>query len=103
MWGVNLPVSEVHGMPQEKIQSIGCPAEGIVSVDEELAMYTDENEKETVKEALGHLREAGLVEVLIVIGLYAMLARLMKGLRVDDDPEIPGPKGLIGGAITATR
>ncbi|KAH8433010.1 carboxymuconolactone decarboxylase family protein [Aspergillus melleus] len=115
-WDVNLPVSEAHGMPQDKIQRIGCPASSVVSgkgpwtdrervllrlVDEQLAKYT--NAEETIREALGCLSEGALVEVLIVIGLYATLARLIKGLRIDDDPEVPGLKELIGGAITATE
>ena len=30
-WDVNLPVSEVHGMPREKIENIGCSIEDVLS------------------------------------------------------------------------
>ncbi|PLB53812.1 hypothetical protein P170DRAFT_504726 [Aspergillus steynii IBT 23096] len=112
-WDVNVPVAEVHGMPREKIKSIGRTLEDgkgpwterdrilIRLVDEQLARYT--NKEETVRQALGILNEGELVEVLIVIGVYAVLARLIKGLRVDDDPPIRGLKDLIRRSITATE
>ena len=70
-------------------------------VDEQLATYS--NEETTVQDALRILSTEELVDVIIVIGVYALLARLMKGLRVDDDAEIPDLKQKLRGAITATR
>lgn len=115
-WDVNIPVAEIHNMPQEKIDNIRCTTEEVVSgkgpwtdrdrillrlVDEQLATYS--NEETTVHDALKILSNEELVEVIIVIGVYALLARLMKGLRVDDDAEIPDLKEKLRGAITATR
>ncbi|KAJ5301909.1 hypothetical protein PENANT_c062G05543 [Penicillium antarcticum] len=116
-WDVNLPVAEVHNMPQEKIDNMGCPASVIHDtsqgpwtardrvllrmVDEQLATYT--NEEKTIQDALELLGADMVVEVIIVIGIYALLARLMKGLRVDDDAEIPGLKEKIRDSITPTR
>ncbi|KAJ5220748.1 uncharacterized protein N7469_009635 [Penicillium citrinum] len=116
-WDVNIPVAEVHEMPPEKIDSIACPGEEIYNtdhgpwtdrdrilirlVDEQLATYS--NEEKTIKESVEMLGSDMVVEVLIVIGIYALLARLIKGLRIDDDPEIPDLKEKIQKAITATK
>lgn len=104
-------------MPPEKIDSIACPGEEIYNtdhgpwtdrdrilirlVDEQLATYS--NEEKTIKESVEMLGSDMVVEVLIVIGIYALLARLIKGLRIDDDPEIPDLKEKIQKAITATK
>ncbi|KAJ5851864.1 uncharacterized protein N7529_011249 [Penicillium soppii] len=116
-WDVNIPVAEVHNMPQEKIENIGCPISVIHDtsqgpwtlrdrvllrmVDEQLSTYT--NEEKTIQDALELLGADMVVEVIIIIGIYALLARLIKGLGVDDDPEIPDLKEKIREAITATR
>ena len=116
-YDVNLPVAEVHNMPQEKIDNIASPTSVIQDttqgpwtardrvllrlVDEQVATY--KNEEKTVQDAVELLGTDMVVEVIIVIGIYALLARLIKGLRVDDDAEIPGLKEKIKGAITATR
>lgn len=112
-YDVNLPVAEAYGFPQEKSDSIGCSIQEVCEgkgpwterdrvilrlVDEQLATY--DNEPKTVKEALKLLSVEDLVEVLIVIGVYALLARVIKGLKVDDDEEIPGLKEKIRTAIT---
>jgi alkylhydroperoxidase family enzyme len=116
-WDVNLPVAEVYEMPQEKIDDMACPAEDILDhgkgpwtdrdrvllrlVDEQLATYS--NEEKTVGDAVQELGPDLVVEALIVIGLYALLARVLNGLRVDDDPEVPDLKEKIKRAITATK
>lgn len=116
-YDVNLPVAEIHNMPQEKIDNITSPTSVIQDttqgpwtardrvllrlVDEQLAYYT--NEEKTVQDAVELLGSEMVVEVIIVIGIYALLARVIKGLRVDDDAEIPGLKEKLKGAITATR
>lgn len=116
-WDVNIPVAEVHDMPQEKVDSIACPGEEIYNtshgpwtdrdriliriVDEQLATYS--NEEKSIQEGVEILGSDIVVEVIIVIGIYALLARLIKGLRIDDDPEIPDLKEKIKKAITATK
>ena len=112
-YDVNLPVAEAHGFPQAKIDAIGssiqdvCDGKGTWTerdriilriVDEQLATY--DNAPETVKEALKLLSVEELVEVLIVIGIYALLARVIKGLKVDDDKEIPNLREKTKTAIT---
>ena len=99
-------------MPQEKIDNIRCTTEEVVSgkgpwtdrdrillrlVDEQLATYS--NEETTVHDALEILSNEELVEVIIVIGVYVLLARLMKGLRIDDDAEIPDLKEKLRGKL----
>lgn len=116
-YDVNIPVAEVYNMSKEKIDNIACPSSVVHDisqgpwtardrillrmVDEQLATYT--NEEKTIQDAVEILGTDMVVEVLIIIGVYGLLARLIKGLRVDDDPEIPGLKEKIKSAITATR
>jgi alkylhydroperoxidase family enzyme len=110
---VNLPVAEVHGFPQAKIDAIGCSIQDVIEgkgpwtdrdrvilrlIDEQLATY--DNKPETVKDALKLLSVEHLVEVLMMIGIYAMLARVIKGLKVDDDKPTPDLKEKIKAAIT---
>ncbi len=104
MYDVNLPVSELYEMDQAKIDAIGASRESVVAgegpwterdrlilriVDEQLATYT--NQTETIEEAKKFLSDAELVEVLIIIGAYCMLARVLRGLKVDDDQPIRPP------------
>ena len=110
---VNLPVAEVFGFPEEKIQEIGCSRQAVRQgkgpwtprdrvilriVDEQLDTY--ENQPDTITDALNVLSVEELVEVLMMIGIYALLARVMKALKVDDDPPTPDLKGKIRTAIT---
>ena len=111
-YDVNLPVAEVYEMPQEKIDAMGCPAEDIRSgrgpwserdrlilriVDEQLKTYT--NEPQTITDALEVLKKEELVEVLIILGTYALIARVINALKIDDDPPIPGLKEMLRKAV----
>lgn len=113
-YDVNLPVAEVYEMPQAKIDEMGCSAEDVRNgigpwterdrlilriVDEQLATYT--NEVQTIKDALQVLSAEDLVEVLIILGTYALIARVIRGLKIDDDPEIPGLKDMLRKAVTS--
>ena len=113
-YDVNLPVAEVYGMPQEKIDLMGCSVEDVKTgkgpwttrervilrvVDEQLASYT--NEEQTIKEAVEILGTEDLVEVLIILGTYALIARVINALRIDDDPPIPGLKDMLKKAVTS--
>jgi alkylhydroperoxidase family enzyme len=104
MFDVNLPVSELYEMDPAKIAAIGCTAESVVNgegpwserdrlllriVDEQLATYT--NEPTTIQDAQQVLTDAEVVEVLIIIGTYSTLARILRGLKVDDDQPIRPP------------
>ncbi|KAF9883234.1 hypothetical protein FE257_003828 [Aspergillus nanangensis] len=116
-WDVNIPVAEIYEMSQDKIDHIACSSERVLDntqgpwtardrtvlrlVDEQLATYT--NQPSTILDAVDVLGPDLVVEVLIVIGLYALLARLINGLKIDDDLEIPNLKERIRGAITETR
>ncbi|KAL3471100.1 AhpD-like protein [Aspergillus californicus] len=110
---VNQPVAEVFGFPQEKMDAVGCSIQDVLSgkgpwtdrdrvilrlIEEQLETY--DNKPETVKDALKLLSVKELVEVLMMIGIYALLARVIKGLKVDDDPPIPDLKEKIKAAIT---
>lgn len=114
-YDVNLPVAEVYDMPQEKIHAIGsCTAQQVREgkgpwtarerlilrvVDEQLETYT--NEPRTIQDALQVLTKEDLVEVLIILGTYAMIARVINGLKIDDDPPIPGLKDMLKKAVTS--
>ena len=113
-YDVNRPVANVYGMEQAKIDAIDhqmsaddikggkgpwTPRERIVLriVDEQLSTYT--NEPETIKTALEILSVAELVETLIILGTYAMIARVIRALHIDDDAEIPGLEDMLRKAI----
>jgi alkylhydroperoxidase family enzyme len=111
-YDVNLPVAEVYEMPQEKIDAMSCPAEDVRNrkgpwserdrlilriVDEQLKSYT--NEPQTINDALEVLTKEDLVEVLIILGTYALIARVINALKIDDDPPIPGLKDMLRKAV----
>lgn len=103
-WDVNEPVARINGMEQTKLDAMGEPpvtvqkdAAGIWSdrekailklVDEQLTSYT--NEPETVENAKKLMTVEELVEIYILLGVYTLIARITKGLRIDLDAEIPG-------------
>ncbi|KAI3056367.1 hypothetical protein CBS147352_2447 [Aspergillus niger] len=93
---VNKPVAEVFGFPQEKFNAIGCSIEDVM--EEQLSTY--DNKRETVKDALKLLSVGDVVEVLMIIGVYALLARVINGLKVDEDEPIPDLKEKIKTAIS---
>ncbi|PWY75198.1 hypothetical protein BO94DRAFT_209731 [Aspergillus sclerotioniger CBS 115572] len=112
-YDVNLPVAEVFGFPPDKIQAMGCSLQDVLQgkgpwthrdrvilriVDEQLDTY--ENKPDTITDALKVLSVEELVEVLLMIGIYASLARVMKALKVDDDHPTPDLKEKIRSAIT---
>ncbi|EOD50188.1 putative mitochondrial enoyl reductase protein [Neofusicoccum parvum UCRNP2] len=102
---VNLPVAELYELGQDKLDALrwGTAAgvrggEGpwtareraiLRVVDEQLATYT--NEPATIAEALQLLSVEELVECIVIVGTYALLARVNRGLRVDDDQPIRPP------------
>nr|POF21859.1 hypothetical protein CFP56_72643 [Quercus suber] len=105
-YDVNLPVAELYNMSDDKISAMDCSPESIVNgegpwnerdrlilriVDEQLATYT--NEPQTIKDALKIMSHEDLVEILIILGTYALIARVIRGLKIDDDEPIR-PKGL---------
>jgi alkylhydroperoxidase family enzyme len=114
-YDVNLPVAEVYEMPQEKIAAItSCTSQQVRDgkgpwtererlilriVDEQLETYT--NEPKTVRDALQVLTKEDFVEVLIILGTYALIARVINGLKIDDDPPIPGLKDMLRKAVTS--
>ncbi|RAH72223.1 uncharacterized protein BO66DRAFT_390346 [Aspergillus aculeatinus CBS 121060] len=112
-WDVNVPVAEAFGFPPEKAEAMGCSAQDVVEgkgpwsererailrlVDEQLKGTT--NKPDTVKEALQHLDVDEVVEVLVMTGIYAMLAGVMRGLKIDDDEVIPDFQEKIRSAVS---
>lgn len=113
-YDVNRPVANVYGMPQAKLDAIDnkMSPEDVKSgkgpwterdriilriVDEQLATYT--NEPETIVAARRILTVGELVEVLIILGTYALIARVIRGLKIDDDAEIPGLEDMLRKAV----
>lgn len=113
-WDVNAPVASVHGMRQAKMDAVKVCYEidlrkddAVFSereklllrvVDEQLGTYA--NEDVTMKAALQILSPAELVETIMVIGFYAMIARLIRAVGIDPDEEIPGLEGMIKTGVT---
>ncbi|KAF7541769.1 hypothetical protein G7054_g254 [Neopestalotiopsis clavispora] len=115
-WDVNAPVARLNGMSEAKLEAIQRTAHGgpeavaaaslfterdaaiLRLVDEQLASYN--NQLTTVDEAKCHLTVEELVEVYIVLGVYVLIARITKGLRIDLDGEIPGLEDSLKGVVT---
>ena len=121
-WEVNAPVAKVHGMSEEVMDTVGaCKDVGVPGdsadvddgmdgflskrqwlilrlVDEQLDSYTNRNA--TMKAVLDCLSPAELVETIIVIGFYVMIARLIKAVGIDEDAEIPGLEDMIKAGVT---
>jgi len=117
-YDVNLPVAELYDMGDEKIAAMRCSPESVRNgegpwsdrdrvilriVDEQLVTYT--NEPETIMEALQILTKEELVEVLIILGTYALIARVIRGLKIDDDRPIrpPGLMEMLKKSVTETK
>ncbi|KAL8989990.1 MAG: hypothetical protein Q9177_001245 [Variospora cf. flavescens] len=112
-WDVNAPVARVHGMSAEIMEQVAVcqrisPGDGqtvfnerqrriLKLVDEQLQTYA--NEPATVKSLLEHLSYAELVEAIYIIGLYVMIARLVKSVGIDLDGEIPGLDNMIRAGV----
>jgi alkylhydroperoxidase family enzyme len=45
---------------------------------------------DTFQEVSRHLDEASIVELSLSVGFWGMVARLLEGLQVEIDPELPG-------------
>lgn len=105
-YDVNLPVAEIFNLGEEKIASMGMSAAKVRQgegpwterqrlilriVDEQLSTYS--NAPGTIRDALEVLTKEHLVEVLIILGTYATIARVINGLKIDDDQPIR-PEGL---------
>ncbi|KAI5867004.1 AhpD-like protein [Durotheca rogersii] len=115
-WDVNAPVARINGMPEEKLTALkrtagkgpaAVEAEPLFSardrailgiVDEQLATYN--NTVETVNQAKAVLSVEDIVEVYVVLGVYVLIARITKGLRIDLDGEIAGLDGHLKGVVT---
>ncbi|KAI4858624.1 AhpD-like protein [Hypoxylon rubiginosum] len=105
-WDVNAPVARINGMPEAKLIALKQTAGKAASVieveeaftdrdrsilrlvDEQLATYN--NTEETINKAKELLSVEELVEVYVVLGVYVLIARITKGLRIDLDGDIPG-------------
>ncbi|KAF7593903.1 hypothetical protein BBP40_010605 [Aspergillus hancockii] len=103
LFGINEPVSRVHGMGEEKIEALrkGLKSEELFAmgtwserqqclikiVDESVTTWT--NTEETIAWARTLLTDDEIVEVFIVLGFYSMIARITRGLRVQKDAPIP--------------
>ncbi|KAL8728426.1 MAG: hypothetical protein Q9166_005388 [cf. Caloplaca sp. 2 TL-2023] len=112
-WDVNAPVARVHGMSVEVMKQVALCQEIIPGddqkvfderqrrilkfVDEQLQTYA--NDPETVRSLLEYLSYAELVEAILVIGLYVMIARLIKSVGIDADGEIPGLEDMIRAGV----
>ncbi|KAL2751779.1 hypothetical protein ACRALDRAFT_213734 [Sodiomyces alcalophilus JCM 7366] len=114
LFSINEPVSKVFEMGAEKIDALrkGLKSEELFAmgtwterqqciitlVDESLATFT--NKEETITWAKSLMSEDEVVELFIVLGMYSMLARLTRGLRVQPDPPIPHLEQTASRAIT---
>ena len=114
-WDVNAPVATVHGMQPAKMNAVKscCDIDPksndgelfsmrekliLRVVDEQLQTYS--NESATMESVLGVLDPAEFVETIMVIGFYAMIARLIRAVGIDPDDEIPGLEDMIQAGVT---
>lgn len=114
LFSINEPVSKAFEMGAEKIDALrkGLKSEELFAmgswserqqciitlVDESLATFT--NKEETITWAKTLMTDDEVVELIIVLGMYSMLARLTRGLRVQPDPPIPNLEQTALRAIT---
>lgn len=115
-WEVNAPVARLNGMPEAKLdalkRTVGAAAEDIAGeplfserdrvilhlVDQQLATYN--NDVQTVNNAKQLLTTEELVEVYVVLGVYVLIARITKALRIDMEGEIPGLEDALKNVVT---
>lgn len=115
-YDVKIPVTEIHEMPRAKIDAMGCSAEDVRNgtgpwterdrlilsvVDEQLGEYT--NDPQTIKDALKVLSVEDLVEILMIMGTYALIVRVIRALETNNDAEIPGLKDMLDEAATSEK
>ena len=103
LFSINAPVSRAFEMGADKIDALskGLKSEELLAmgvwserqqciitlVDESIATFT--NKEETIAWAKSLMSDDEVVELFIVLGMYSMLARLTRGLRVQPDPPVP--------------
>jgi hypothetical protein len=113
-WDVNEPVARINGMSKPKLDSMGATSEAVQAdeagiwsardkailkvIDEQLKAYT--NEPETIANVRQFISVEELVEIYIILGAYALIARITRGLRIDLDGEIPGLEDSLRKMIT---
>ncbi|KAG8625557.1 hypothetical protein KVT40_005958 [Elsinoe batatas] len=115
-WDVNSPVALINGMSDAKLQALRDTRAGgdVVSesklfnsrekaildlVDQQLATY--DNTEEVVEQAQAFLSKEELVEAYVVLGVYVLIARITKALKIDMDDEIPGLEEHLKTVVTA--
>lgn len=102
-WDVNEPVAACFGLEDDDFRAI---REGDFESGSRKARFNDRqrivlvmiNELEACKEvkdltltkAVQLIGESGVMEVLMIHGVYSLLARVMKSCKIDFDNEIPG-------------
>ncbi|KAK8018776.1 hypothetical protein PG991_007966 [Apiospora marii] len=115
-WEVNAPVARLNGMPETKLdalkRTVGGGPEAVAGeplfskrdrvilhlVDQQLATYN--NDVPTVESAKKLLTTEELVEVYVVMGVYVLIARITKALRIDLEGEIPGLEDALKNVVT---
>lgn len=113
-FSVNEPVARVYELGDQKIEALrkGLKSEELFAmgvwserqqciitlVDESLATYT--NKEETVLWAKKLITEDQIVEVYIVLGMFSTIARITRGLRVQQDPPIENLDKFIRDGVT---
>jgi len=114
-WDVNVPVATVHGMQPAKMNAVRlCCDIDLKEIDDEIfstreklilrvadeQLETYTNGDATMKAVLEVLSPAELVETIMVISFYAMIARLIRAVGIDPDGEIPGLEEKIRAGVT---
>ena len=99
-WDVNEPVARIFGFDDGKLQLIRegnlsspeCFTDRQRLLGEMVEQLVKENKvsESTMHHAKDVLGNAGVMEVLMIHGIYALLAKVMLSARIDFDPSIPG-------------
>ena len=100
-WDVNEPLARLLGFDtDEKVdlvrtgnlsnQSLFTDRHRLINRMVYQLVQNDKVDETTVLEAKGIFGDTGVVEIIMIHGIYGLLAKLMRSAKIDFDPQIPG-------------
>lgn len=100
-WHVHAPIAIKAGIPDLAVESIRQGKEPKLASDDEWAVYAFVTElylnrkvsDATYRNALRHLKETGLVDLVGILGYYALISMTIKAFEVPVPPNAEEPFG----------
>ncbi|MDP6100538.1 MAG: carboxymuconolactone decarboxylase family protein [Dehalococcoidia bacterium] len=97
-WSQHVVLARESGVTQDQMDAMGewRSSAAFDERDRAVLTFTDEMalqirvQDDTFQEVSRHLDEASIVELSLSVGFWGMVARLLEGLQVEIDPELPG-------------